>query len=441
MDIYDVIIIGSGPAGLTAGIYASRANLKTLLIAGNTWGGQLMLTTGVENYPGFAEGILGPQLMDEMRKQALRFGVEWVGKSVTRVDFSKYPFEVGVGEIVHDQKEEILRQPQTSHGLRHTQDDKADLKSLSALSSEKPETKIYLAKSVIVAVGAETKWLGVPGEKELIGRGVSSCAPCDAAFFRDKRVFVVGGGDAAMEEALVLTKFASEVTVVHRRDMFRASKVMADRVLNHEKIKVFWDTEVEEFKGDKSLEKVVLKTKRDRWEKEGEMMLKRGRGNEIQNARAKGQEGGQTEDLKNQNSNVKNGDIKEDISALDGDFVNWEADVDGVFVAIGHAPTTGLFKGQIELDQKGYVMKIQNSKLKSQNFSWLDAGKHIDFEELRVKYPMLTSQEGVFVAGDVHDYHYKQAVTAAAFGCMAAMDLEKWLEERGEIEGMRTQKW
>ncbi|KKT76986.1 MAG: Thioredoxin reductase [Microgenomates group bacterium GW2011_GWB1_44_8] len=297
-NMYDVIIIGSGPAGLTAGIYTSRANLKTLMIAGSKWGGQLMLTTSVENYPGFPDGIQGPDLMTAMRKQMERFGVEIKDEDVTKVDFSAKPFKVDG----------------------------------------------YEGKSVIVATGAATQWLYVPGEQELIGRGVSSCAPCDAPFFKGKKVVVVGGGDAAMEEALVLTKFAEEVTIVHRKDSFRASQIMQDRVKNNPKIKIKFNTEVAEIVGKEKVERVKFK---------------------------------------------------------DGS----EMEVDGVFVAIGHKPASKIFEGIIDLDEKDYI-KRQGQK-----------------------YLTMSNVEGVFVAGDVHDYRFRQAITAAGYGCEAALDVERWLSE------------
>ena len=309
-NIYDVIIIGSGPAGLTAGIYTSRANLKTLMIAGTKWGGQLMLTTDVENFPGFPEGIQGPDLMTNMRKQMERFGVEIKDEDVMGVDFEKRPFTVN-----------------TSQGS-------------------------YLGKSVIVATGAATQWLNVPGEQELIGRGVSSCAPCDAPFFKGKKVIVVGGGDAAMEEALVLTKFASEVLIVHRRAEFRASQIMQERVKNNPKIKIKFNAEVVEITGKEKVEKVKFK---------------------------------------------------------DGS----EMEIDGVFVAIGHKPASKIFEGKIDLDEKDYI-KRQGEK-----------------------YQTMSNVEGVFVAGDVHDYHYRQAITAAGYGCEAALDAERWLSDDGHAMGMQ----
>lgn len=302
-DTSKVIILGSGSAGLTAAIYAARAQLDPLVISGIQRGGQLTLTTDVENYPGFAGGIQGPELMDIMRKQAERFDVDFIDEDATAVDFRKKPFEI------------------TSAG------------------------KTFLAESVIVATGAATNWLGHPNEQRLIGHGVSSCAPCDAFFFREKEVAVVGGGDSAMEEALTLTKFATKVTIIHRRDRFRASKIMADRVLRHGKIRILWNTTVDDVLGDGSVSGLRLR-------------------------------------------DVKTGEQR--------DFR-----VDGMFVAIGHNPNTELFRGQLELDEKGYVV---------------------------LKKHTMTSVEGVFAAGDVHDTRYRQAVTAAGWGCMAAMDVEKYLE-------------
>lgn len=304
--IYDVIIIGSGPAGLTAAIYTARANLKTLVIAGLKWGGQLMLTTLVENYPGFPDGIQGPDLMMAMRKQAERFGTEVVDKDFTNADFSPPaggPFKIS-----------------TSEGVFET-------------------------KSVIIATGADTKWLGVPGEKEKIGRGVSSCAPCDAFFFKEKNVVVVGGGDSAMEEALVLSKFAKKITVIHRKDVLRASQIMQSRANRNPKISFMFNSEIIKVLGETNVKAVKIKNNRT---------------NEIS-----------------------------------------EMPIDGIFVAIGHIPNSQVFKG-IDVDKMGYI-KVYNHTL--------------------------TNTEGVFVAGDVHDSHYKQAVTAAGFGCMAALEAERWLQE------------
>lgn len=317
---FDVIIIGSGPAGLTAAIYTTRAALKTLIIGGAKWGGQLMLTTEVENFPGFPEGIQGPDLMANMRRQAERFGAVFIEEDVTGVDFKSQPFKVNTAD------------------------------------------KGYEGRVVIIATGAEALWLGVAGEEKYIGRGVSSCAPCDAPFFKDKNVVVVGGGDSAMEEALVLTKYASLVTIVHRRDKFRASDILQKRVLENQKIKVLWNSEVTEILGNSP------------------------------SPVASAEQGDKVSGIK-----IKNNQTNE----------TTEMPIDGVFVAVGHAPSTKIFQG-LGLDQKGYIVVQDHTR---------------------------TSIEGVFVAGDVHDWHYRQAITAAGFGCQAAMDAEKWLEERKNISG------
>jgi len=305
--MYDVIVIGSGPAGLTAAIYTTRANLKTLIIGGVSWGGQLMLTTEVENFPGFPQGIMGPDLMANMRKQAEKFGAEIVEENFTSEEFS------------------------ASNG-----------KSFTIRAGDRS----FEGRSVILATGADTKWLDVPGEKEKIGRGVSTCAPCDGPFFKNKNIIVVGGGDSAMEEAEVMTRYASFVTLIHRRDTFRASKIMQDKIKSNPKIKIILDTQVSKILGDFKVTGVEL-------------------------------------------ANVKTGEKR-------------EMATDGVFVAIGHIPNTALFKG-IDLDEKGYIKVYEHTK---------------------------TNVEGVFVAGDVHDIHYKQAITAAGFGCMAALEVEKWLREQ-----------
>ncbi len=334
--LYDVIILGSGPAGLTAAIYTTRANLKTLVIAGDTWGGQLMLTTLVENYPGFPEGIQGPDLMMNMRKQAEHHGAEIVDVNFKKGDFTKIPFAIEAGE------------------------------------------KTYEGKSVIIATGADTKWLGVPGEKEKIGRGVSSCAPCDAPFFRDKNVIVVGGGDSAMEEALVLTRFAKHVTILYRSDTLRASQIMQDRVFANEKITVIFNTVVEEIQGEEKVEKVKLRTNCT----DGSIIVKPGEHMETTTV-----------------DTVGGKSLKQDEKTL-----SWELPIDGVFVAIGHIPNTKDFEG-IDRDEKGFI-KVHNH--------------------------YKTNIDGVFVAGDVHDAEYKQAVTAAGFGCAAALEAERWLTMKGE---------
>jgi thioredoxin reductase (NADPH) len=310
-EVYNVIIIGSGPAGFTAAIYAARANLKPLLFEGLTKGGQpggqLMLTTEVENYPGFPEGKQGPELMELFRKQAARFGTALIQQDVTDVDFSKRPFKV-----VSDGKE-------------------------------------YWGKTVIISTGASANWLGIPSEKALQGYGVSACATCDGFFFKGKEVVVVGGGDSAVEEATFLTKFATKVTLVHRRDTLRASKIMQDRAFANKKMEYIWDSTITEIKdpAQKKVTGVVLK-------------------------------------------NLKTGQLT-------------EKKCDGVFMAIGHTPNSELFKGKIDLDVKGYIQ--------------VHDGTH-------------TSVPGVFACGDVQDFKYRQAVTAAGSGCMAALDAEKFLENQ-----------
>jgi thioredoxin reductase (NADPH) len=299
---WDVVIVGSGPAGLTAAIYTTRGAASTLVLGGEKWGGQLMLTSIVDNFPGFQDGIEGPLLMENMKNQAVRFGAEFRPINVTSVDFSSRPFKL----TANDQQ--------------------------------------LLAKSVIIATGAETKWLGAEGEDKLIGRGVSSCAPCDAPFFKDKKVVVVGGGDSAMEEALVLTKYASSVTIIHRKSEFRASKAMQQKVFDNPKVSVIWDTEISAVKGDVKLESLTIK-------------------------------------------NIISGEVG-------------EIATDGLFVAIGHIPSSEIFKGLIDLDEKGFIKPKEGAK---------------------------TNIEGVFVSGDIHDHTYKQAVTAAGYGCQAGMEALNYL--------------
>ena len=302
---YDVIIIGAGPAGYTAGIYCSRARHDTLIISGLLPGGQLMNTTDVENYPGFDEGIMGPDLMLTMRKQAERMNTTIIDDVVVNVDFRNKPFKVLTGSEEYD------------------------------------------AKAVIVCTGATPRKIGIEGEQTFSGKGVSYCATCDGAFFRNQDIAVVGGGDSCMEEATFLTKFASKVHIIHRRDTFRASKIMQERALNNENIQVHWNSEIEDIKGDQKVQQIVLK-------------------------------------------DTKTGENK-------------TLDMGGVFVAIGHEPNTELFKNQLEMNENGYIIQKENTE---------------------------TSVKGVFTAGDVHDHRYRQAVTAAGFGCMSAIDVDKYLSEQ-----------
>jgi len=303
--VRNVIILGSGPAGLTAAIYATRAELRPLVIEGAEAGGQLMLTTDVENFPGFVEPILGPDLMAAMRAQAERVGAEFVTEDALEVDLSTRPFSVT-----------------TPSGTQRT-------------------------RALIIATGARAKLLGLPGEQRLMGRGVSTCATCDGFFFRGRNVLVVGGGDTAMEEALYLSKMAKAVTVVHRRDELRASKIMAERAMANDKIAFLWNTVLTDIVGDGKVHAVRLR-------------------------------------------DLRSGEDR-------------ERQTDGVFVAIGHRPNTDLFAGQLEMDDNGYIRRIKRSH---------------------------ASVEGVFAAGDVHDHTYRQAVTAAGYGCEAAIDAERWLQEQ-----------
>jgi thioredoxin reductase (NADPH) len=307
-DCEKVIIIGSGPAGLTAALYTSRALLKPLMIEGEEAGGQLMLTSDVENYPGFEKGVTGPELMTIMRKQAERFGTRYITRNVTKVDFSSRPFKVWVGD------------------------------------------KLYQSKAVIVSTGATAKYMGLPSEKSFMGRGVSACATCDGAFFKNVPVAVVGGGDTAMEEAAFMTRFASKVYLLHRRDVFRASKIMLEKVKKNPKIEMHINTVVDEVVGGDTVSGLKLR-----------------------------------DTVTNKTSNL---------------------DVKGMFVAIGHQPNTQIFKGVLDMNDVGY---------------------------LKVKLgSTYTSVDGVFAAGDVADPTYRQAVTAAGTGCMAAIDCERWLEHHGD---------
>ena len=301
-----VVIVGSGPAGLTAAIYAARANLKPILVGGVPAGGQLMITTDVENFPGFPEGIQGPELIERIRSQAARFGTEFIDDRVASVDFTHRPFRLRLG---------------TQGSLE--------------------------ADSVILAMGANARWLDLPSERRLMGHGVSACATCDGFFFRGKELACIGGGDSAMEEALFLTRFATHVTVIHRRPELRASRIMAERARHHPKISFRLDTVVEEVLGQETVEGVRLK-------------------------------------------NLKTGET----SVLP---------VQGMFVAIGYDPATEVIRGKIDLDEMGYIKTHHNTR---------------------------TSVEGVFAAGDVYDHRYRQAISAAGLGCMAAIDAERWLEEQ-----------
>lgn len=331
--MYDVLIIGSGPAGLTAAIYNTRADLKTIILAGSKWGGQLQLTTLVENFPGFPEGIQGPDLMAAMRKQAEKFGAEIVDRDFVSADFGKAggPFVVRTAE------------------------------------------QEYQAKAVIIATGADTKWLRVPGEKERIGHGVSSCAPCDAPFFRNKNVIVVGGGDSAMEEALVLSGFAKNVIIVHRSESFKASEIMLKRVKETPNVHLFMNAQITEVMGENKVEKVKVKVH------PSDKSLPSKTAEEIEKV---------TPEL------LQFKVLEKDQNSITGTII-----IDGIFVAIGHIPNSVVFEG-IDKDEKGFI-KVENH--------------------------YRTNVEGVFVAGDVHDHEYKQAVTAAGFGCAAALEAEKWL--------------
>jgi len=302
--MHDVIIIGAGPAGYTAGIYCSRARHDTLLISGILPGGQLMNTTDVENYPGFSDGIMGPDLMTVMRKQTEKMGTKIIDDEVTSVDFKNRPLKV------------------------------------------KTASEEFEARAVIVCTGANPRKIGLEGEQTFAGKGVSYCATCDGAFFRDQELIVVGGGDSAMEEAIFLTKFASVVHIVHRKEEFRASKIMQERALSNEKIKVHFNFTVKEIHGDQKFQQVVL-------------------------------------------NNTKTNEDK-------------ILEAGGLFIAIGHEPNSAIFQDQIELDGNGYIIIKNNTE---------------------------TSMSGVFCAGDVHDHRYRQAVTAAGFGCMAAIDVDKYLSE------------
>jgi thioredoxin reductase (NADPH) len=304
-DVHELLIVGSGPAGLTAAVYAGRANLQPIVIEGIGAGGQLMLTTDVENFPGFPDGILGPELMMKFREQAERFGARFVTADVDRVDLSQAPFGAWVGR------------------------------------------QEYRGRAMIITTGASARMLGLPSEKRLLGHGVSTCATCDGFFFREKPIAVVGGGDSALEEAIFLTKFATTVTVIHRRDELRASKIMQDRALSNPKIEFRWNSAVDDVVGNGSVQAVQLR-------------------------------------------DTVTGTVS-------------ELEVQGLFVAIGHDPNTAVFRGQLDLDENGYIVTRPDSTR--------------------------TSVEGVFAAGDVQDHVFRHAITAAGSGCMAAIEAERWLGE------------
>jgi thioredoxin reductase (NADPH) len=302
---FDVIIIGSGPAGYTASIYTSRAKLKTLIITGSLPGGQLMTTSEVENYPGFPNGIFGPELMINMKQQSERFGTILITDEVTKVDFKRRPFRI------------------------YTQ------------------SSMYTAESILISTGATPRKLGIEPEQAFSGRGISYCATCDGPFFKDQHIVVVGGGDTALEEANFLTKFGKSVKIIHRRERLRASKILQERAFENPKIEFIWNSSVIDIEGNNKISSIIIK-------------------------------------------NNTNGEEK-------------KLNVGGLFVAIGHEPNTSIFKGQIDMDDKGYVIVSNYTK---------------------------TNIDGIFASGDVHDYRYRQAITAAGFGCMAALDIEKWLADR-----------
>ena len=346
--MYDVVIIGSGPAGLTAAIYCQRFGLSTVVIAGRKWGGQLMLTTDVENYPGFRK-ILGPELMAKMRDHVKDFGVEVLDLSLTKLDTTKRPFMVTA------------------------------------------EDKTVEGKAVIVATGADTKWLGVPNEGRLRGHGISSCAPCDAFFFKGKPVAVVGGGDSAMEETQVIAKVASDVILIHRRDEFKAQQAMIDKVKAMPNVGFLYNTKVVDVVGESALTSILLDTP-TLSPKQGvssfdELITKFG--------------GTRRQDSRNQSS-PDSGNLS----------MQWELPRAGLFVAIGLVPNTQTFQG-LDLDTHGYVKRFEEKD-----------------ENGVLKYFTKTNVPGVFTAGDVHDARYKQAITAAGFGCMAALDVQRWLTEQ-----------
>ena len=387
----NVVVIGGGPAGLSAAIYLARAGLSPLVFAGSPPGGQLTLTSEVENFPGY-DSILGSELIEKIRKQAQRFGAKIVDKNVFKVDFSKRPFEVFTGPVVPFPPASAQLDQISSVGSLKVQSKKdflnkePEVENLRAVGipSRHATRNSYLSKAIIIATGAKALWLNVPGEQELRGKGVSACATCDGFFFKDKVVAVVGGGDTAMEEALTLTKFAKKVYIIHRRDSFRASKIMQERVFTNKKIEVIWNAQVVEVMGKTKVEGIKLK--------------------------------------------IKNEKIKMTIKNLK---------IDGLFVAIGHKPDTEIFASQVELDERGYVITTQRlamelAKLKSKNEKIKMTIQNEKLEKIVDKfdfdYQMTTSVPGVFAAGDCVDYVYRQAATASGMGVSAALEVERWLE-------------
>jgi len=402
----NVVIIGGGPAGLSAAIYLARANLNPLVFAGSPPGGQLMLTSEVENYPGY-ESILGAELITKMRNQAIKLGARIINENVLKVELSKKPFAVHLSKLSHDRNFSGTKLPSISH---------------EAVGSSKfgHFDNVLNAKSIIIATGARALWLGVPGEERLRGKGVSACATCDGFFFRNKTVAVIGGGDTALEEALTLTKFAEKIYLIHRRDSFRASKIMQEKVLKHPKIEVIWSTQVVEIVGKERVEGVSLKI------------------------------------VKNQSMNSQKTSFKTNSRLISDKFeTNSTIKVDGIFVAIGHKPDTNLFTGQIELDEKGYVVtntilaqRYLNNQLsmtnnqsiinnlminkKSTKIGKLKIDHSLKIEQLNIdhlKYQSMTSLPGVFAAGDCVDSVYRQASTAMGMGVAASLEVERWLEE------------
>ncbi len=386
-----VIIIGGGPAGLSAAIYTARAALSPLVFAGSPPGGQLMLTSEVENYPGF-ESILGPELIEKMRRQAKKFGARIIEENVVKVDFSKKPFKIYLSQ---DGSPEILPQLNSPphqnlvRGLKHPVSENFGSPSSSLKSAS---FKVFSAESVLIATGAKALWLGLPSEQRLRGKGVSACATCDGFFFKDKVVAVVGGGDTAMEEALTLTKFAKKVYIIHRRDSFRASKAMQERVFANPKIEIIWNAVVEEVIGKERVEGIRLKSIKD----------------------------DSTKIFPQVNSLRSNIHSRQNFVSS-----SFKLKIDGLFVAIGHKPDTDIFAGQIEMDEKGYIITSARAAMHFKN-----PASHISprTSKFDFSYQSITSVPGIFAAGDCLDPYYRQAATAVGSGVAAALEVERWLE-------------